>query len=663
MMGGKTVKNLLNNLIEVLGINDNVPEYSKYFKQFQVQEICCVPCQKPDIEQILRVIVNAEIIETKIVTTSRGISNEGQILTGKKLLVRGKLIQKIEYVADDPEQSVHAAEFEKLFSDFIVMDDYLECTTPVTVTPYIEDIYIKQINKRKVFKNVMLLINAVPIVCNPINAKTENELESSLLVEHQKSKYYPCKCKEYKYFTQFVAMEKIRVPCKKPDIEQIISVIVDPEIISAKVINTMRGVSREGQYLSGKKIVVELKIKQKILYVADVRKQSIHGIENEFYQSAYIVIPKFIEGTSPEILLKNKLLQPKLKVEDVYFKALDKRNIFKNITLYLEYCYIPDYEICYSHHNNCTSSNLWVIHENGDCNIQITYDEENKNIKPIWSPNGQEIAYLSNLMGKYMLYTMSLKNLSKRQLTFPDSFDSISSYCFTADGKKIIFSAVQNNCKEIFSVDINSTKWQQLTKGNGLINSYKPKSSPDGSKIAFLKSVNNVSNLWISDINGFNGKQITNCGYIKDFDWLYNNKLVYISGKGNTPDTIFFVNLNSLEIKKIPNCEDIYVKKCLKVSPDNRYIAFIGMKCNKNDIDDIYIYEISTKTIINITENSYGANISDLVWKIDSSKIYYSSNELGYYNIYSISLRDFYKQQLTNTTASNIQLSYRPRVK
>lgn len=84
MVGGGG-KKLIDNLIEVIGVSDNLPVYSRYFKQFQVHEICSIPTEKPDIEQILRLFVDVEILSTKIISTSQGISNEGQILTGKKL--------------------------------------------------------------------------------------------------------------------------------------------------------------------------------------------------------------------------------------------------------------------------------------------------------------------------------------------------------------------------------------------------------------------------------------------------------------------------------------------------------------------------------------------------------------------------------------------------
>jgi Tol biopolymer transport system component len=307
------------------------------------------------------------------------------------------------------------------------------------------------------------------------------------------------------------------------------------------------------------------------------------------------------------------------------------------------------------------------MYEDGKCNWKIPCEEDKKDIKPLWSPNGQLIAYLSIYGGKCMLSLVDVKSFSKCEITNPEIFDTVSSYCWSSDGRKILFSGVKNNCKDLYSIDITSLKWIQLTNGNGSIKSYKPQCSSDGNKIAFLRSISNIPNLWISDINGFNGRQVSSCGYIKDFDWLDDGKkLIFASGKGNSPDELYTIDTDTMDTKKLLGSDCIYMKRCIKVSPDKQYLAFIGTRYDENcisKINNIYVYEFKSKSLVNMTRNLYDAKISDLAWKIDSSKIYYSSNELGYYNVYSISLNDFCKDQLTNLEASNIELSYRPRIK
>lgn len=129
------------------------------------------------------------------------ISNaEGTCLTGRKLIVEGVLKQKIVYTAEVEDQSVHSAHFEVPFIAFIipyakfenidgpetftVYDEQLdECreilgyqypaditdvglvpdlNEEFNVTSCIEDIYVKALEPKIVFKNVTVFLKATP---------------------------------------------------------------------------------------------------------------------------------------------------------------------------------------------------------------------------------------------------------------------------------------------------------------------------------------------------------------------------------------------------------------------------------------------------------------------------------------------------------------------
>lgn len=124
------------------------------FKQLSVDETVKIPCQKPDAQQILGTLVDIVIFNTKVIETIKATSLEGQTLTGFKLIIEGKLNQKVEYVAEEPEQSVHAAHFIVPFSTFIVLPEDFDPNTTIEIEAFIEDIFTKLIDKRTIFKNV-----------------------------------------------------------------------------------------------------------------------------------------------------------------------------------------------------------------------------------------------------------------------------------------------------------------------------------------------------------------------------------------------------------------------------------------------------------------------------------------------------------------------------
>ncbi|EJO5349531.1 hypothetical protein NRP93_003711 [Clostridium botulinum] len=161
---------IMRNLVEYIGIADTLPTNPKYFKELTVQEDLVIPMQKPDIEQLVGVIVEAEVISTRLVETKKGVSDEGQNLSGCKLIIGLKLHEKVKYVADEPTQSVHVAEYESKYkSVFVVVPCEIDGTdvceivrkNKINVNVYIEDIYTEMVDCRNIFENITLLVDVV----------------------------------------------------------------------------------------------------------------------------------------------------------------------------------------------------------------------------------------------------------------------------------------------------------------------------------------------------------------------------------------------------------------------------------------------------------------------------------------------------------------------
>lgn len=139
-----------------------------------VPEVLCIPPQKPDVEQLISISSRAEIISQRVIVTpltsrdhylNMPVQNqEGTMLTGRKLIIEGVLQQKIVYAAV-PAQSVHSVNFDVPFSTYIILDPHDQLTRKFKIDTCIEDIFITNVTARKIFKNVALVIRALPLVC------------------------------------------------------------------------------------------------------------------------------------------------------------------------------------------------------------------------------------------------------------------------------------------------------------------------------------------------------------------------------------------------------------------------------------------------------------------------------------------------------------------
>lgn len=155
---GKFMRNLIEYQgIDILGQDDCLIKESNTFKQTTIDVELCVPEEKPDIEQVVKVIVKKKIERYRLVKTPKGISEENQEITGYKLLVMGDIMIKIQYVADEPTQSMHSFHVTIPFCEYIVMPHDFSSLSIVTPEIYIEDVYVRQQDCRCLFGNVTMM--------------------------------------------------------------------------------------------------------------------------------------------------------------------------------------------------------------------------------------------------------------------------------------------------------------------------------------------------------------------------------------------------------------------------------------------------------------------------------------------------------------------------
>lgn len=148
------------NLIEYNGIgtckSNNIPN----FRQMNLDYVFCIPSQKPDIEQVVKVWVTPCIISQKILKTPKGTSLEGQTVTGYKLLIDGDITIKVEYVALETEQSLHTAHTTIPFCGYVVLPKDFNTNAIVRASALVEDIYSEQLDLRCIYNNITMMLIA-----------------------------------------------------------------------------------------------------------------------------------------------------------------------------------------------------------------------------------------------------------------------------------------------------------------------------------------------------------------------------------------------------------------------------------------------------------------------------------------------------------------------
>ena len=135
------------------------------FKQLSIEEELQIPNAKPDIETLNEMTGTIEIINCHLIETGSLVSQEGQKLTGFKLVISGYLNIVVKYTALDMEQSVHSAHYKVPFSTFVVMPNEYNVGSKLDVEGIVEDIYFKAHDERCFFTNTTALINVKILDC------------------------------------------------------------------------------------------------------------------------------------------------------------------------------------------------------------------------------------------------------------------------------------------------------------------------------------------------------------------------------------------------------------------------------------------------------------------------------------------------------------------
>ncbi len=146
------MKKVLNVPAVIFEIKPETTYSERVQCHLRLHDLMVIPEENPDVEQIVTITVNVEIVNTSISDTD-----------GRTLHVEGKLHQNIEYVADMEGQPICEAHFVLPFKTGIALDRDSESCLKFEVRGYVEDVFVRQLDKRKIIKNVLMLLNAVSI--------------------------------------------------------------------------------------------------------------------------------------------------------------------------------------------------------------------------------------------------------------------------------------------------------------------------------------------------------------------------------------------------------------------------------------------------------------------------------------------------------------------
>ena len=147
---------------------------------------------------------------------------------------------------------------------------------------------------------------------------------------------------------------------------------------------------------------------------------------------------------------------------------------------------------------------LAIMDQDG-ANARAITSGEDLVITPRFSPNGQEITYMSYAGGKPRVY---LLNIDTAQRELVGDFPGMTlAPRFSPDGQRIIMSLQQEGNANIYTMDLRTRRTTRLTDDAAI--DVGASYAPDGSKIVFESDRGGTQQLYIMGADGSNAQRIS----------------------------------------------------------------------------------------------------------------------------------------------------------
>jgi dipeptidyl aminopeptidase/acylaminoacyl peptidase len=152
--------------------------------------------------------------------------------------------------------------------------------------------------------------------------------------------------------------------------------------------------------------------------------------------------------------------------------------------------------------------------------------------EPSWSPDGRQIAYVSDATGAAEIWVVQRDGTYPTQLTSNGASNTHPAW--SPDSKRIAFVSDKGGTKDIWIMNADASGQARIVALPGEENC--PSFSPTGDKLVFSETSDGTATLMVADVDGSNVHSITSTGYQ---DWEPNwgpNGIVFSSNRDRSSE-------------------------------------------------------------------------------------------------------------------------------
>jgi TolB protein len=335
---------------------------------------------------------------------------------------------------------------------------------------------------------------------------------------------------------------------------------------------------------------------------------------------------------------------------------------------------LPDQELVYCSTKDM-NSDLYLISPVDPKPERLTTNPES-DCFPEWSPNGDYIAFASEIHNKYEIHILDLWTGETTQIiNFPGVILDVA---WSPDSSRIAFAyQAPGRKQELWTIGSDGSNLNRVTTASttpryGL--TWDPAWSPDGSLIAYMTDIDETEgwNIYIVSPDGANPRLLAgSTGLDAHPVWSPDSKYVlFISDRDGARDRneeLYVISIQTMEVKRVT--DDPRHDGYATWSPNGRMVASIRWTYLDEVPDsrtDIIVSNLEQSIETNITENysDLGIILQSPSWSADGKWLaftcYFESNDYDY-EICLISTDGSHLIQITDNTWEDGCPAFRPQ--
>jgi Tol biopolymer transport system component len=178
-------------------------------------------------------------------------------------------------------------------------------------------------------------------------------------------------------------------------------------------------------------------------------------------------------------------------------------------------------------------------------------------VLPTWSPDGKQIAFVSDRDGNDEIYVMNVDGSNVKRLTNNPEQDLFPSW--SPDGEWIVFSTTRDVDAEIYKMNKNGGSLIRLTDDPAADSN--PAWSPDNTRIAFISRRDGFANLFVMGTDGANPTQLTFYKSIVEVpSWSSDSRMIAFASDMEGTRDIFIIGADGAGLDRLTDSpsEDFY---------------------------------------------------------------------------------------------------------